>query len=93
MHDWNLKDKKALIKKTYDALPEDGAFIVIENVIDDERKENAFGLFMSLNMLIETEGGFDFTRQEFAVWAEEIGFKKIDIMPLAGPTSAIIAIK
>jgi len=93
LHDWNLKDKKTLIRKAYDALPENGAFIVIENVIDDERKENGFGLLMSLNMLIETEGGFDFTRQEFAGWAEETGFKKIDILPLAGPTSAIIAFK
>jgi len=93
LHDWNLEDKKMLIKKAYEALPEGGAFIVIENVIDDDRRENAFGLMMSLNMLIETEGGFDFTRQEFAVWAEEIGFAKIETMPLAGPTSAIIAIK
>ena len=51
LHDWGTQDKKTLIKKAYDALPEGGAFVVIENIIDDERRENAFGLMMSLNML------------------------------------------
>ena len=93
LHDWNLDVKKMLIQKAYDALPDGGAFIVIENVIDNERKVNAFGLMMSLNMLIETEGGFDFTTDEFASWAKEIGFIKVETIHLAGPTSAIIATK
>src|SRR5690606_13980782 len=61
LHDWNLDEKKMLIGKAYDALPEGGAYIVYEALIDDERRANAFGLLMSLNMLIETPGGFDFT--------------------------------
>ena len=47
--------------KAYDALPAGGALIVYDAIIDDERRENAFGLLMSLNMLIETPGGFDYT--------------------------------
>ena len=48
-------------EKAYKALPDGGALIVYEAIIDDDRRENAFGLLMSLNMLIETPGGFDFT--------------------------------
>ena len=65
LHDWGTKDKKRLISKAYDALPKGGAFVVIENIIDDERRENAFGLLMSLNMLIETAEGFDYTAADF----------------------------
>ncbi|WP_228853461.1 acetylserotonin O-methyltransferase [Aegicerativicinus sediminis] len=93
LHDWSLEDKKMLIKKAYNSLPDGGAFIVVENIIDNERNKNAFGLMMSLNMAIETDGGFDFTAADFEKWAKEAGFSKIDVMPLAGPSSAAIAIK
>ena len=76
LHDWNLESKKHLIKAAYDALPEGGAFIAIENIIDDARRENAFGLLMSLNMLIEFGDAFDFTGSDFAGWCKEAGFKE-----------------
>jgi len=94
LHDWDLDAKKLLIGKAYAALPEGGAFIAIENVIDDGRRENAFGLLMSLNMLIEFgEGGFDYTGADFRGWCGEAGFTSFDLIPLAGPTSAAIAYK
>ena len=93
LHDWNLEKKKTLIKKAYDALPDDGAFIVIENLIDDARRENAFGLLMSLNMLIEFGDAFDYTGSDFRDWCREAGFRRFEIIPLAGPTSAAVAYK
>ncbi len=93
LHDWNLENKKVLIKKAYDALPAGGAFIAIENVIDDARRENAFGLLMSLNMLIEFGDAFDYTGADFRSWCGEAGFQRFDMIPLAGPTSAVIAYK
>ena len=93
LHDWDEETKLMLIKKAYDALPEGGAFIVIENIIDNERKNNLFGLMMSLNMLIETGTGFDFTFDEFNKWTKLVGFKSTSLLPLAGPTSAAIAYK
>ena len=93
LHDWNLEKKKILIEKAYDTLPEGGVFIAIENLIDDARRENAFGLLMSLNMLIETGDGFDYTGANFRDWCSEVGFKRFQIIPLTGPTSAAIAYK
>jgi predicted O-methyltransferase YrrM len=93
LHDWNLERKKHLVKAAYEALPEGGAYIVIENIIDDARRENAFGLLMSLNMLIEFGDSFDFTGADFASWCKEAGFREVEILPLAGPTSAGIAYK
>ena len=93
LHGWGTEDKKKLISKAYDALPKGGAFIVIENIIDDERRENAFGLMMSLNMLIETAEGYDFTAADFNAWAKDAGFIETSVMHLTGPSSAVIAIK
>ena len=93
LHDWGLNDKKKLISKAFDALPENGTLAVIENVIDNERNKNAFGLMMSLNMLIETSEGFDYSFSDIESWAKEIGFKSVKLMPLTGPTSAVIAVK
>ncbi len=93
LHDWGMKDKKMLIEKAYNALPQGGAFVVIENIIDDNRSKNAFGLLMSLNMLIETPDGFDYSRTDIEGWVRKAGFRNTSLLPLAGPSSAFIAIK
>ncbi|HET6621337.1 MAG TPA: methyltransferase [Dongiaceae bacterium] len=93
LHDWNLERKKMLIAKAYRALPKGGALIAIENLIDDERCKNAFGLLMSLNMLIEFGDAFDFTGADFAGWCRQAGFSRCEVLPLAGPASAAIAYK
>jgi hypothetical protein len=93
LHDWNLEKKKHLVRLAYDALPPGGAFIAIENLIDDERRQNAFGLMMSLNMLIEFGDAFDFTGADFRGWCHEVGFKRHEVLHLAGPCSAAIAYK
>jgi ubiquinone/menaquinone biosynthesis C-methylase UbiE len=93
LHDWNLEHKQMLIAKAYRALPEGGALVAIENIIDDGRRENAFGLLMSLNMLVEFGDAFDFTGAEFESWCLEAGFERCEILPLGGPASAAIAYK
>ena len=93
LHDWNLEKKKHLIKLAYDALPPGGAFIVVEALIDDARRENAHGLLMSLNMLVEFGDAFDFSGADFKEWCAEAGFDRFEVIPLAGPSSAAVAYK
>ena len=93
LHDWNLEKKMMLIRKAYDALPEGGAFVVVETLIDDARRENAFGLMMSLNMIIEFGEAFDYTGADFDKWCREVGFKRTEVIHLAGPASAGVAYK
>ena len=93
LHDWNNIQKQELIDKAYRSLDHGGRLIAIENVIDDPRRHNSFGLLMSLNMLIETSGGSDYTAAQFDQWCRSAGFTQTDIVPLAGPTSAAIAHK
>ena len=93
LHDWNLEKKMHLIRAAYDALPPGGAFVVIEALIDDARRENLFGLLMSLNMLIEFGDAFDYTAADFRKWCSEVGFTRFEVIPLAGPSSAAVAYK
>ena len=93
LHDWDLEEKRALIAKAYKALPKGGALLVFEALIDDDRRENAFGLLMSLNMLIETPGGFDYTGKDCSAWMRQAGFGKTYVEHLAGPDSMVVGIK
>jgi hypothetical protein len=93
LHDWNLDEKRMLLAKAYEALPAGGALIVYEAMIDDDRRENAFGLLMSLNMLIETPGGFDYTGADCQQWMKEAGFRETRVEHLVGPDSMVIAVK
>jgi hypothetical protein len=93
LHGLNEETKVQLIKKVYGLLPEGGALMTIENIIDNERRQNTFGLLMSLNMLIENGDGFDYTMADFERWTKAAGFKRTELIPLAGPTSAAVAYK
>ena len=93
LHDWDLPTKKMLIRKAFDAVPSGGALVVYEAIIDNDRSKNAFGLLMSLNMLIETPGGFDYTGADCEGWMKEIGFSSTRVQPLVGPDSMVVGIK
>ena len=93
LHDWNLERKKQLIRAAYEALPAGGAFVAIEALIDDARRENLFGLLMSLNMLIEFGDAFDYSGADFQSWCREAGFQRFEVIHLFGPSSAAVAYK
>src|SRR5207247_10535222 len=90
LYDWNLEEKKMLIRKAHEAIPAGGALIVYESIIDDDRSKNAFGLMMSLNMLIETPGGLDYTGADCAGWLKEAGFSAVRKEPIDGQDSAVV---
>ena len=92
LHDWDLDQKRMLLQKAYDALPDGGALIVYEAIIDDDRRHNAFGLLMSLNMLIEGLG-FDYTGADCRGWMADAGFKDSYVEHLVGPDSMVVGIK
>jgi hypothetical protein len=93
LHDWDLDEKRLLLQKAYAALPESGALIVYDAIIDDDRRENAFGLLMSLNMLIEGPHGFDYTGADCRAWMSEAGFSQSYVEHLTGPDSMVVGIK
>jgi hypothetical protein len=93
LHDWNLDEKRTLLKKAYDALPDGGSLIVYEHLIDDDRRKNVAGLLMSLVMLIETHGGFDYTGADCCGWMREVGFRDSYVEGLTAVESMVVGVK
>lgn len=93
LHDWDIETKRMLLKKAHEALPAGGSLIVYEALIDDDRRRNTFGLLMSLNMLIETPGGFDYTGADCCRWMREAGFRHTRVEHLLGPDSMVVGVK
>jgi hypothetical protein len=93
LHDWSLEEKLTLLRKAHQALPDGGALIVYDAIIDDDRRDNTFGLLMSVNMLIETQAGFDYTTADCRSWMAQAGFRDSHAEPLAGPDSMVVGIK
>lgn len=93
LHDWSLQEKLTLLRKAHDALPDGGALIVYDAIIDDDRRANTFGLLMSVNMLIETQAGFDYTATDCRAWMADTGFRDSYAHSLPGPDSMVVGIK
>jgi hypothetical protein len=93
LHDWDLEEKMMLLDKAVKTLPKGGSLIVYEALIDDDRRKNAFGLLMSLNMLIETPGGFDYTGADCSGWMKKVGFSETRVEHLIGPDSMVVGTK
>lgn len=93
LHNWDLDEKRTLIRRAYEALPAGGSLVVYEALIDDARTENTTGLLMSLNMLLVTAGGFVFTGADCRGWMQEAGFRDVRVEHLHGPDSMVVGVK
>ena len=80
LHDWNDEKKRILFKKAYNALNENGIFVIVENFIDNQRKDNINSLVMSLLMLVESVQGFNMTNQDVQNYSSNVGFKNIQFL-------------
>jgi hypothetical protein len=93
LHNWSLQEKLELLGKAYRALPDGGALIVYESLIDDDRRTNTFGLLLSLAMLLVTHAGFGYTSADCRSWMSEVGFRDSYVQPLVGPDSMVVGLK
>lgn len=93
LHDWGLDDKREILTKVSEAVNSGGAVIVYGTMIDEERQEAVMPLLMSLNMLLETPEGFDYTAGECIEWLHDAGFEGGEARPLPGPETMVQAWK
>jgi hypothetical protein len=93
LHAFDCEQKQMLIARAYDSLPEGGALLIYEALIDDERRTNTFGLLFSLHMLVATPGGADYTGAEACVWLRTAGFREVRVEHLTGTDWMVVGIK
>jgi hypothetical protein len=93
LHGWGVERKQQLLQKAHEAVPERGAVIAYDAIVDDQRRENAFGLLFSLNMLIENQEGGEYTAADCQHWMREAGFAETYAAPLVGAESMVVGFK
>jgi hypothetical protein len=93
LHGWDLAAKHMFLAKAYATLPAEGALVVYDTLIGDDRRVNAFALLMSLTMLLESSGGFEYTGADCCGWMHETGFTRTYVEHLVGPPSMVVGIK
>ncbi len=84
LHDWDEVKNRALLRRSFEALPSGGAVVISELLVNDEKTGPAPAALMSLNMLIETEGR-NYTPAEYSAWLEEAGFRHIETVWFDAP--------
>jgi hypothetical protein len=93
LHNWDCETKQALLKKAHRSLPDGGAVIVYDTLIDDDRRTGIEGLLSSLNMLVWTTAGFGYSGAECMRWMREAGFRNTRVESLDGGQSMVIGMK
>lgn len=93
LHDWNLERRLEILRNVYDSLNDGGTIMIYGSIIDEDRREKASSLLMSLNMLVSTPGGSDYTPSEAFEWLEEAGFRDPRVEPLTSSKSMILGTK
>jgi hypothetical protein len=93
LHDWDIPNRMLLLRKAYEALPSGGALIVFDTLIDRERRHQPHSLLASLNMLIQTAGGSEYSAEECMIWMQEAGFARMQVLPLTRVQTAVLGFK
>lgn len=92
LHDWDRDQREALVLKAYDSVNPGGVLLVYDRMLDrtSSRIEN---LVISLDMLLVTDGGSEYTVGELRSHAEKAGFTKVTDRLLGDDDTLVIAHK
>ena len=95
MHDWDEQQDRELLRKCYQTLPSGGIVVICELLVNDEKTGPPAAALMSLNMLVETEGGRNYTPSEYRGWLEATGFRNVEVkwFEAAGANGVVIGHK
>ncbi|HEY1339232.1 MAG TPA: methyltransferase [Bryobacteraceae bacterium] len=88
LHDWDEAQNRALLRRSFEALPSGGAVVISELLVTDEKTGPAPAALMSLNMLIETEGGRNYTPAEYSAWLADAGFRQVETVWFDAPAAS-----
>ncbi|MBM2618471.1 methyltransferase domain-containing protein [Actinoplanes sp. LDG1-06] len=85
LHDWDEATNRALLAKAYEALEPGGRVVVSELLLNAERTGPAPAALMGMNMLVETEGGRNYSDAEYEQWMSGAGFTDVRTVRFDAP--------
>ena len=91
LHDWGVPERKVLARKAFEAVAPGGYALVYDTMINSDRPDNANPLVVSINMMLCTPGGSEYTPEEGARWFTDAGFATVTWTPLINDDTLLIA--
>ena len=92
LHDWSDEKNHRLLKRIHAALAPDGALLVAERILHEDRRGPLATHMQSLNMLVCTEGR-ERTLGEYSALLRDAGFEHVEGRITGAPLDAILAFK
>jgi acetylserotonin O-methyltransferase len=92
LHDWDGPKINTLLHKIFQALPGEGALLVTETLVDDDRAGPVYTLMQDLNMLVCTDGR-ERTESEYSALLQSAGFSEVQFRRTGSLLDVILAIK
>lgn len=92
LHDWGDDKVQVLLRRIHAALPEGGAVLIAEALLDDDGRGPAHAQMQSLNMLICTEGR-ERSALEYRALLEKCGFSQVEARRTGAPLDAVLAVR
>lgn len=93
LHDWSKDECLIILKNAIETLPKGGKIIVNEWLIKDDKTGPLAAAMLSLTMLIDTQGGANYTGAEISDMLKKVGFVNTAVQPLIGPNGIVTASK
>src|SRR5262249_20355369 len=92
LHDWTEDKIRRLLRKVWERLPDGGALLIAEKLLNDDKSGPRWAVFQSLSMLLCTEGK-ERTLNEYAALLYEAGFSRVEGRRNDSPLDAVLAVK
>jgi acetylserotonin N-methyltransferase len=92
LHDWSEEKIIKLLTRIYDRLPAEGALLVAEKLLADDKSGPRWAQMQNLNMLTCTEGK-ERTLAEYRELFTRVGFGRVEGQQTDSPLDAILALK
>ncbi|MDA2812988.1 methyltransferase [Nocardiopsis sp. RSe5-2] len=89
LHYFGDGDRTELLRRAAGAVGPSGAVLVYDRMIGGDRRGPALSLLGSLNMLLSSDGGREYTVDECRGWMEEAGLRVERVGP-AGPLDTLV---
>lgn len=92
LHDWSEEKIRSLLQRIYARLPDGGALLIAERLMDEDRRGPVSTHMQSLNMLVCTEGR-ERTLSEYTALLRDAGFSSVEARVTGAPLDAVLAKK
>ncbi len=83
-------ENRDLVRRAHAALAPGGRLVIQDFILNPDRTSPRFAAIFSVNMLVGTDKGSDWSEEEYAAWMREAGFANVVRTRLPGPTDLMI---